>query len=285
MGKLEEFLVLAQKHANSEGIVNISDLSLLFPERSSSYANVKMSSLKDRGLVERVSPGKWRILSFPIFSGEENGNKGEAKISCTEPEGRDQQLETLVLTPEEKTILDFLIDVQTKCPEKGGDPRFTQSGLDEVLEKQGISDLEWKGLEKKLLSLRIINKVGIGKGGQIFDLNQDLLLKYLTDEDLVKITLWREEHVRERLKTKIDNLKTRAVQINNLQEEIQKNLRDLELARERAKILECNISNLQKRLRVEFPDKEEVLNFQDLLKGIEHLGEKAMLSFFKEILE
>lgn len=283
MSKLSDFFAVVCSHANAKGIVSIEDLVPLFSGKSKSYISTNFSLLKSKGLVEKASPGKWKILnSFFNFSVPGRTKKRDEPEKQT---GGEQQSRILMLTPEEKEIFDLLIEVQTKCPDKSNGPRFTQGGLNEVLNKQGISELEWRGLEKKLLGLHVISKEsGIGKKGQIFDLDQELLLRYLTDENLIKVTLWREEQVRDRLKAKISNLKDRAGQIAGIEEEIQNSLVKLEQAKMEVEELEDKISALGRKLQAEFSDRDKVVALQDLLKGIEYLGEDATINFLKDLL-
>lgn len=278
MSKLNFFLDVARSQANQEGVVAIEDLARLFPGKSKSYISTNFSLLKGKGLVDKSSPGKWKILNFSAPDRTEKRDEPEKQT------GSEQRLRILVLTPEEKLVFDLLAEVQIKCSDKTNGSRFTQNGVIEVLQEKGASEVEWESLKKRLIGLNIIRPEGFGKKGQIFDLDQNLFLEYLTSESLIKVTLWREEQVRGRLKDKISGLKDRARQIAEIEQEIQKNLVELERAKMEVEELEAKISALGRKLQAEFSDRDKVAAFQDLLKGIEYLGEDTTINFLKDLL-
>ncbi|MDD3711028.1 MAG: hypothetical protein PHP37_00250 [Patescibacteria group bacterium] len=271
MSKINFFIQTAIACADNEGVFELETLKKMFPEKGKSYVSAYISIVKGKGLVEKVGKNKWRVVSSSL-EGEEPETLKSAKRKI------------LVLTREEREIFDLLLEVKTKCPDKSNGPRFTQDGVTEVLTTKNIPEKEWEELKIKLLHLKIIQEKGIGKKGRIFDLDQDLLLEYLTDESLIRISLWQDEKIRERLAQNLSDLRVRAQEILDIENAISRGHEKVALAQLELEELQTGINQMEKRLETEFPDRAKVLAIQSLLDTIEHLGEETTLSFIKTII-
>ncbi len=162
------------------------------------------------GLFERKGRGQWVITSYkkidPITVQGERVSDDGAKTEIAPKIKR----KILLLTREEKEVFDLLIGVQTGCLGGSNSSRFTSQGIFDLLTINEIAEKGegvWGDLRLKLLSAQIIEAKGTGTRGEIFDLDEDLLLEYLTDEGLIKITIWQEERIKKSFNKEILNFR------------------------------------------------------------------------------
>lgn len=300
MSKMMYFLEIVSRNLDENGFVLIENLKEMFSDKSNSYISVNLNSLMKKGLIEKVSVGKWRLVAAQEKNQEpqepeEKPNKFEVKPKDTGLKSEAQSIKLmsteskkdlpiLVLTPEEKKVLDLLVEVKTKCLDKSNHSRFTEEGVQQILLEKKIPKKEWETLKKKLTALNIIEAKGVGLKGGIYNLDETLLLEYLTNENLVKETLFREERVRENLHNTISEHKKKVLSISDLENEIKMENEKLEAARLEVRKIEDKLIELKKRLNTEFPDKEKIIATQQLLMSIEFMGEEKAIMFIKNIL-
>lgn len=281
MAEKSDFLEIARRFVDENEFVLVNELKTHFSDRSRSYVHVCLNSLKKRGLVERLDRNVWRLIeptSEEVLETTPSIKVVEAEVAEVRP------LRPLVLTPEERVVFDLLTEVKTKCTDKNNGPRFVEDEVQVILQSKKLALTEWISLKEKLCSLGIICPKGKGLKGFIYELNEDLLLDYLTGEHLVKETLWREEKVRANLQSAASQFKQRASEIFSLQEEIQQQEKVVSDIRLEVSKAEERLLNLKRRLDHDFPDRDKVLAFQELLSSMEHLGEEDALQFIKSVL-
>lgn len=281
MAEKSDFLEIARRFVDENEFVLVNELKTHFSDRSRSYVHVCLNSLKKRGLVERLDRNVWRLIeptSEEVLETTPSIKVVEAEVAEVRP------LRPLVLTPEERVVFDLLTEVKTKCTDKNNGPRFAEDEVQVILQSKKLALTEWISLKEKLCSLGIICPKGKGLKGFIYELNEDLLLDYLTGEHLVKETLWREEKVRANLQSAASQFKQRASEIFSLQEEIQQQEKVVSDIRLEVSKAEERLLNLKRRLDHDFPDRDKVLAFQELLSSMEHLGEEDALQFIKSVL-
>jgi hypothetical protein len=281
MKKNEEFFEHASSNLDDEGYIQINRLKEIYLNKSSSFVGVNLNYLKKKGLVKYISPNKWRVVT----SKKDEMDTATQSNKTEEPQQSAAKYQVLILTAPERNVFTLLTEVKIKCPEKNGQPRFNEDSVREILLDKNIPIQEWEGLKTKLLALRIIEAKGIGSKGRIFNLNEDLLLEYLTDETLVKETLWKEELIKQNLDKVLADFKARSVSIIEHENALAKKALEQETARLTVRKLEDELSTMKKVLSTDFPDKDQVIAFQGLLSSIENIGQKATLSFLKNIFE
>lgn len=232
-------------------------------------------------MAEHLNMNTWRLIE-PT---SEEVPEITSSIEVAEVEVAETRLlRPLILTPEERVVFDLLTEVKTKCTDKNNGPRFAEDDVRVILQGKKLAFTEWVSLKEKLCSLGIICSKGKGLKGFIYELKEDLLLDYLTGDDLVKETLWREEKVRENLQSAASQFKQRAAAIFALQEEIEQQEGVVSAIKLEFAEAEDRLFNLKRKLDREFPDRDKVLAFQDLLSSMEHLGEEDTLQFIKSVL-
>lgn len=263
------FLEIVSQNVDEQGMLLIPRLKELFADKSSSYVHVSLQHLRKKGLAERIAHNQWRLLKANVYS---------EKITKTL-----KDLPILILTSEEKSVFYLLADVKIKCLEKNGRSRFNEEGILQILSDRNIS-VGWESLKSKLLALKILEAKGLGTKGRIYVVDENLLLEYLTDERLVKETIWREEEVRKNLKSSLEDFKKRAALIADIEHDINTISEKLSVVKLQAQKLENELNSAHERLNAEFPDKDKVLAMKDLINSVENIGTEEALRFFKSIL-
>jgi len=282
MRKTSNFLRKISLHLGEERIFSTNEIKGLFANKTSSYPHSMLRHFKKRGLVENVAKGKWRLI-FNESTQPQESKSAEDKENTKSPERVVKKLPILLLTPEETKVFNLLSEVTTKRVGANNCSRFTEEGVLEILKTNGIPEVNWESLKEKILDLEIIETNGVGSKGKIFLLNENLFLEYLVSESLLKETLWREKQIKENLRNTVNNFKERANQVSDIIKGIEEKSERLKRLRKEAEGLEDDISNLEKKLKAEFPDKEKVLAFQEFLKSLENLREEYVLMFLKNI--
>lgn len=286
MVEKQDFLETLRRFVDEQdGFILVNELRSHFSGRSRSYVNVCLNSLEKKGLVERLNRNAWRLIE-PTSAEATDADIVEAGPEAVETEivVTSTSLRPLILTPEERIVFDLLTEVKTKCTDKNNGPRFAEDEVRAILQSKKLALTEWISLKDKLFNLGIICPKGKGLKGFIYELNEDLLLDYLTGDNLVKETLWREEKVRENLQTTMGKVRNEALQISEIEEDISRRTQELELARLEVRRIEDDLLRLKTRLETDFPDKDKILAFKELLSSMEHLGEEDTLQFIKSVL-
>lgn len=248
--------------SDENGFFKKDDLRKKFPNRSNNSLNQSVFYYKKKGLITK-SGKKFKIIK----------------------KTKKPDMEKLSLTINEYTFFKALYYIDKIIPkEEKIKDRVNEQDVLSLIRQKGCDEKPWNTLKKKLYNVGIFYNWKIGEKGDIFSVNESLLIDYLEERNgLIKITPVKE-NVTEKVREIISKYRDKKEEILNLEEEISATKKEVSKMKRDLKKLQSKQEELEAKYQ-SFPGLEKIMSLSPVIETLDQLPEKQLLLFLNEIFE
>ncbi len=261
--KKKNFFEVIIEICDHEGFFKKNDLRKNFPEKSNNSLNQLIFYYKRKGLITKTGK-RFKIIK----------------------KTKKPDMQKLLLTNKEYMFFRALYYIDEILPkDEKIKHRINEQDVLSLIRQKGCDEGVWNSLKNKLHNVGILhNWLKGGKKGDIFTVNENLLIDYLEEKNnLIKITPINEE-VAERVKETISKYRDKNEEILHLETEISATRKEIADTKKTLKKLEGKLEKLETKHQY-FPDLERIKSLLPVIEILKEAPEKELLIFFNEIFK